>query len=117
MPVIVSAAPPSDESRVQIVNLGGVEFRLHHRWAPRLELYYIDLYELDGTPVFVGQLMSRDFSPTTNLQPANRPVGELIVSGLDVYQKADLGLNLITAFLAPDEVPTATARNLTVEVL
>ena len=71
------------------------QFRVELTFRDRTSSWYMDIYELDGTPVLLGRRLSPSFSPTVGLVLEDGPEGIIYVSGgFDPYTREALEENM-----------------------
>jgi len=94
----------------QTVELGGLEYRLRLTYRHRLESWYLDLYERDGTPLALGRRLTPQFGPLLGLSIPDGPPGKFIVVGDEPYERDDLGDSLLLVYVTPDELPESAGN-------
>ena len=118
----VLTVAPSQPEHAQVVTLGqgedAVQYRFRLIWRERPRGWYADLWEADGTPVYLGVRLAPGWPLGAGLRPTNRPAGPLYVRGPAGYDREDLGDTLFVVYYAPDELepeePTGPALTVTV---
>ena len=93
----------------QTALLGDRSFRVRLRWFDRLDAWYLDLYEADGTPIALGRRVSPGWLavPDVNRKRADLPAGgALFVLGDEPYVREDLGDGVQILFVSADDFAT-----------
>lgn len=88
----------------QTVTLEGVQYRLRLTWFERLQAWYLDLYQLDETPIALGRRVTPEWAPLARLLPVGKPTGELYVRGPDPYRRDELGPLVLLRYYTADEI-------------
>jgi hypothetical protein len=104
------------------MQMGPTKLTLRMTWRDRTKSWYLDIFQIDGTPLVLGRRLSPYWSPIFG--DARTPElidGSIAVRGLDGYEQDDLGTTSLLLWyipfsdlllLAPDEVdplePTIT---------
>lgn len=112
----ILSVDPDLPASTQTVTLGDVQYRLRLTWRPRLRAWYADLYELDGTALWLGQRVSPRWALNLGLEPDGAPAGLLLVRGPDSYRRGDLGGSLKLVFYADADLPAPTSTDLAISV-
>lgn len=101
---------PDLPSHQLTVALGGLKVTVRFYWRPRLQSWYMDLLNADGTARLIsGRRLSPGTSPNLDRVLEDGPDGLLFVSGLDGYTQADLGSSLVLKFFTRAELQAAAA--------
>jgi uncharacterized protein YigE (DUF2233 family) len=100
----VIATFPGQADTVQAVTLDGTQFLLRLYWRDRLAAWYLDLSELDETPVLLGRRLSTGWAPLAGVKVENRPDGYLFVRGPAEYVRGQLGVDVHLSYYSRDEV-------------
>jgi len=109
---------PSIPSFRQTVALGERTFVVRLTWRARLEGWYLDLSKPDGSPIAVGRRVSPQWGPLIGLLPGDAPDGVLYVRGPSGgYTRDMLGAEVVLAYYAADEIPSAPAVDVGVTVV
>lgn len=98
----VRATLPKDR---QVVTLGEGRFSLVLAWLPRLGAWYADLYQSDGTAIWLGQRVTAGWGLGGGLRPEGRPDGVLFIRAPDVIGRLDLGASALIVFYPTEELP------------
>jgi hypothetical protein len=61
----------------QTVTLDDVQYRLRLTWYERLQAWYADLYQLDGTPLALARRLSPQWALLRNILPVCKGRGPL----------------------------------------
>jgi len=100
---------PEQPSHRQTLVLGDTQYSLRLTWRERPAAWYADLWQADGTPVWLGQRVTPGWALGGGLTPAGKPAGALLVRGPSDYGRYDLGDTVQIVFYADDELPAAAA--------
>ena len=116
MAIIVLPTFPDLPQSLQTLTLELVQYRVRFTWRERLQAWYLDLLELDETPIVLGQRVSPGWGPLYRLLPMASPPGLFFVSGPEPYSREMLGSEVVVLFASSDEIPpdTVTDSGLTV---
>jgi hypothetical protein len=97
---------------------GDKQVRLRLTFRDRTSSWYLDIFELDDTPIVLGRRVSPKFAPLLGLGLGGEGVGtlprdrELVVDGpADPYPRRDLGEVVQLILLTDAEVAAAQAAN------
>ena len=101
-------ALPSHRLRVP---LGARAYDLRLTWRERPAGWYLDLWQVDGTPIALGRRLTPGWDPILGLGIADSPDdgGFLTVRGPDPYERADLGTALRLVWMTTAEVEAGVA--------
>lgn len=86
------------------VTLGEDEYTVRLTWRERTASWYMDLYDADGAALLLGRRLAARGSLWFGMRVPGLPDGELFVSGLDGYARADLGSKVEVVFYPRAEV-------------
>ena len=92
----------------QTVTLEDNQYRVRLTWRPRLNGWYLDLTELDETPIAVGRRLSPGWGPLIGLLPAEAPAGLFYVRGPSEYEQGSLGDSLKLLYYDSTDLPAGT---------
>jgi hypothetical protein len=90
-------------AHTQTVTLGDTVYRLRLIWRDRLDAWYADLFEQDGTPIRTGKRVSAEWVLFHGEMEAKED-GMIYVYGPDDYDRNDLGENLLILYVPKDEI-------------
>lgn len=84
------------------MQLGPTKLRLRMTYRERTASWYLDIYELNGTPLLLGRRLTPTWSPLYNnaLIP-NLIDGYLYVRGSEGYRQKDLGTDSLVLWYIP----------------
>lgn len=87
-----------------VSQFGPTKLRYTFTYRERTRSWYLDLHELNGTPVMLGRRISAKWVPTWGI--ARIPelmAGVLYVIGRENYEQDDLGTNDLRLWYVPEE--------------
>lgn len=108
MPIKFTTHPTKPDD-TQTVTIGETQYRMRLTFRARTASWYVDLFELNGTPIIVGARVSPNWGPLFKIPRLAKPGGEFTVIGPDPYSREmfapDGQLNLFFNFTS--EIPPA----------
>ena len=96
--------------------LDGVDYRvtLTYRRRPAGGSFYMRLADANDVELVSGRRLSPGEDPLAGLAGDALPPGVFVVSGLDPYQRADLGVGLLLQYVPLADVPAPTVAAVTI---
>lgn len=93
---------PHLPQHVMRVELAGRRYIYRRTWRPRLNAWYVDIYDGDDNPILLGRRLVAQSTLSGEL-PLDLP-GEIFVRGQDDYRRQDLGQSLREIFISHEEL-------------
>ena len=85
--------------------LGPTKLTLRMTYRERTLSWYLDIYELNGTPLLLGRRLSANWIPMYGYAYLLGLIeGVLVVRGLEGYEQKDLGKTLILEYIPEQDL-------------
>jgi hypothetical protein len=83
------------------MQLGPTKLNLRMTYRERTKSWYLDIYEINGTPVVLGRRLSANWSPIIGYAAIPGLIdGVLYVPGIEGYEQEDLGQTLLLWYIS-----------------
>lgn len=108
--ITATATFPNEPQHSEEITFGQVQVRARFSWRPRLQAWYLDLYDTDRNPILLARRLSESSDPTFGhalSAELDRDVFTL-VQGPSPYQREDLGARLMLLLIPRDDLPEGT---------
>ena len=80
------------------ITLSGAQYVLSFVWKSRMRAWYVDIADVNGTPLVQGTRVTPGWAPWVQLQIPAMPPGIYIPVGPDPYAENDLGQSVLCAY-------------------